>query len=235
MRGVGAPARAVRRTPRERLRGTGAGGVLAGVLAALGVLLAGCSLQQIHSDADHRVFTLQPGDLERSGLAFITPSTVTGQEEEKQAVAFVFAEVLKERRPQITVLTLAETLSAVNAAGLADVYRAMYADYRDTGIFKRDILAQIGAVTKARYAAQLKLAGFAQASSSRFGVFGIRVIDTKSARVRLFLQVWDTRDGTIAWEGVHEMDYAFESIEEKSVTLRAILRETAEILVRRLP
>jgi hypothetical protein len=147
----------------------------------------------------------------------------------------VFAEVLKERRPQITVLTRAETLSAVNAAGLADAYRAMYADYRDTGIFKRDILAQVGAVTKARYVAQLKLAGFSQTSSSRFGLFGIRVIDTKAARVRLFLQVWDTHDGTIAWEGVHEMDYAFESLEEKSVTLRAILRETAETLVKRLP
>jgi hypothetical protein len=205
------------------------------MFAALSVLLSGCGLQQMHSDADHRVFTLKAGDLERSGLAFITPSTVTGQEEEKQAVAFVFAEVLKERRPQITVLTLAETLSAVNAAGLADAYRAMYADYRDTGIFKRDILAQVGAVTKARYVAQLKLAGFSQTSSSRFGLFGIRVIDTKAARVRLFLQVWDTHDGTIAWEGVHEMDYAFESLEEKSVTLRAILRETAETLVKRLP
>jgi hypothetical protein len=60
-------------------------------------------------------------------------------------------------------------------------------------------------------------------------------VDTHSARVRLFFQIWDTTDGTIAWEGVHEMDYAFESLEEKAVTLRTILRETAQALVDRLP
>jgi hypothetical protein len=204
-------------------------------VAAAAIVLAACSLHQVHSDANHQTFSLRPGDLERAGLAFITPSTVTGQEEEKQAVAFVFAEVLKERRPAVRVLALAETLSAVNAAGLADEYRMMYADYRDTGIFKRDILAQVGGVTKARYVAQLKLAGFTQASANRLGILGVRIVDTHSARVRLFFQIWDTTDGTIAWEGVHEMDYAFETMEEKAVTLRTILKETAQALVDRLP
>lgn len=210
-------------------------GIVSVGVAAVAITLSACALHQVHSDATHQTFTLKPGDLERAGLAFITPSTVTGQEEEKQAVAFVFAEVLKERRPAIHVLALAETLSAVNAAGLAEEYRKMYADYRDTGIFKRDILAQVGGVTETRYVAQLKLAGFAQTSSNRFGVLGIRIVDTHSARVRLFFQIWDTTDGTIAWEGVHEMDYAFESMEEKAVTLRTILKETAQALVDRLP
>lgn len=225
---------AFRRFGRASARGAWHGAVAA-LIAATMALAPACSLHQVHSDANHQTFSLRPGDLERSGLAFITPSTVTGQEEEKQAVAFVFAEVLKERRPAIRVLALAETLSAVNAAGLADEYRKMYADYRDTGIFKRDILAQVGAVTKTRYVAQLKLAGFTQSSSNRFGILGIRIVDTRSARIRLFFQVWDTTDGTIAWEGVHEMDYAFESMEEKAVTLRTILKETAQALVDRLP
>jgi hypothetical protein len=210
-------------------------GVVSIGIAIATTILSACAFHQVHSDANHQTISLKPGDLERAGLAFITPSTVTGQEEEKQAVAFVFAEVLKERRPAIQVLALAETLSAVNAAGLAEEYRKMYADYRDTGIFKRDILAQVGGVTKTRYVAQLKLAGFTQASAGRFGFLGLRIVDTHSARVRLFFQIWDTTDGTIAWEGVHEMDYAFESMEEKAVTLRTILKETAQALVDRLP
>lgn len=78
--------------------------------------------------------------LEQSGIAFATPSTVTGQEEEKQALALTFADVLKRERPNVRCTTLAETLGAVNHAGLAEDYRRMYADYRHSGLFERDVL-----------------------------------------------------------------------------------------------
>jgi len=47
--------------------------------------------------------------------------------------------VLKEKRPDIRCVALAETLSAVNRAGLAERYKEMYIDYRDTGLFKKDM------------------------------------------------------------------------------------------------
>jgi hypothetical protein len=49
--------------------------------------LAGCFGKQIYPTNQDRSISLRAGDLERAGLAFITPSTATGQEEEKQAVA----------------------------------------------------------------------------------------------------------------------------------------------------
>lgn len=205
------------------------------VAAPLLANAVGCGLEQLHSDAHHRAFSLEAGDLEKYGLAFITPSTVTGQEEEKQSVAFVFAEVLKGHRPAIPCLTLAETLSAINDAGMAEEYRAMYVDYRDTGVFNRDTLRKVGDVTHSRYVAQLKLAGFSQASRSRIGFFGVRLVDTEVAHLRLFFQIWDTTDGSIAWEALHETDYAYESAREKAVTLRAILNKTAVELVQELP
>src|SRR3970040_1976997 len=129
------------------------------LLAALICALAGCQSTQIFPSLQEHRISLRPGDLEASGIAFITPSSATGQEQEKQAVAFTFADVIKRERQSLRVVTLAETLGAVNKAGLADAYKRMYDDYRDTGLLSRDVLQRIGAATGTRYLALLKLLG----------------------------------------------------------------------------
>ena len=197
--------------------------------------LAGCSTVQIYPTLQEQRISLRPGDLEAAGVAFITPSTVTGQEQEKQAVALAFADTLKRVRPQLRVVTLAETLGAVNRAGLADAYRRMYDDYRDTGLFSGDVLKGVGAATGARYMAQLKLQRFEQGAKERFGLFGIRIVETKYAHIRLFLQIWDSQTGGIAWEGVQEMRQSHDTTSEEPVMQSTVLERTARDLIARLP
>jgi hypothetical protein len=204
-------------------------------LAVLCLALAGCSGTQIYPTLQEQRISLSPGDLEAGGVAFITPSTVTGQEQETQGVALTFAQVLKAERPALRVVTLAETLGAVNRAGLADAYKQMYNDYRDTGLFSADVLRKVGGATGARYVVQLKLQGFEQGSRDRFGVLGIRIIETKYAHIRLFLQVWDSRDSTIAWEGMQEMRHAHDTMTEEPIMQRTVLERTARDLIARLP
>ena len=205
------------------------------LLAALILALAGCQGTQIYPSLQEHRISLRPGDLEASGIAFITPSTVTGQEQEKQAVAFTFAEVIKRDRQSLRVVTLAETLGAINKAGLADAYKRMYDDYRDTGLLSQDVLKQIGAATGARYLAQLKLQGFSQGSKERFGALGFRIVETQFAHVRLFFQIWDSTDGSIAWEGMQEMRISQESMTEEPVMQRTVLERTAHDLIAKLP
>jgi hypothetical protein len=197
-------------------------------------LVAGC-FTQIDSSGKHHLISLGPGDLENHGLAFITPTTVTTQEEEMQAVAFTFSEVLKKERPDIPCVTLPETVSAVNPAGFVDEYKVMFDDYRNTGIFKRDTLKKVGEVTGAKYLAQLKLSGFKQDSKGRLSFFGLRIVGTKNARIRLFFQIWNSEQGNIAWEGVEELNYAVDSLSEDPITLREILEVSARKLISRLP
>ena len=206
--------------------------VLAAVLC---LALAGCSTTQIYPTLQEQRISLSPGDLEAAGLAFITPSTVTGQEQEKQAVALAFADTLKRERPRTRVVTLAETLGAVNKAGLADAYKKMYDDYRDTGLFSGDVLKGVGAATGVRYIAQLKLQRFEQGAKERFGLFGIRIVETKYAHIRLFLQVWDSQSGSIAWEGVQEMRQSHDTTSEEPVMQSTVLERTARDLIARLP
>ena len=206
------------------------------ILFAALAFLAGCSSAPVYYPTlQEQVVSLRKGDLEAAGIALITPSTVTGQEQEKEAVALTFADVLKKTRPTLKVLTLAETLGAVNRAGIADSYKRMYEDARDTGLFSADALRRIGAATNSRYLGQLKLQAFNESAKSRFGLLGLRLIETHYADVRLFFQVWDTRDGSIAWEAMQELRIARESTTEEPMMLRKILEHSARDLITRLP
>ena len=202
--------------------------------SALFFALAGCQGTQVYPNLQQQLISLRPGDLEASGIAFLTPATVTGQEQEKQAVALTFADVMKRERKKLRVVTLAETLGAVNKAGLADDYKRMYDDYRDTGLLSREVLRRVSAATGARYLAQLKLQGFDQGSKERFGAFGLRIVQTQYGHVRLFLQIWDSTDGSIAWEGMQEMRISQETTTEEPVMQHTVLEHTARDIVAKL-
>lgn len=197
--------------------------------------LAGCSTQQVSTTTQVRAINLPAGALKDAGIAFIIPSSVTGQEEDRQALAFAFVEAMQQARPDVRVTSLASVLSAINKAGFSGDYRRMLEDYRMTGIFDRDVLRRIATASDSRFVAQLKLAGFRQGSSTRWGFLGVRIVDTRSTSLRLFLQLWDSTDGSIAWEGAEELTLAHESAEEDTVTFKNAIEESAKHLVARLP
>jgi hypothetical protein len=203
-------------------------------LAGLLSLLSGCATPQIHATSQTYTSSLKSGAF-RDGIAFVTPSTVTGQEEDRQALALAFAKVLHDQQPEVKSVPLPETLSAINRAGLTGKYKAMCEDYRQTGIFDRDALQDVAKVAGVRYVAQLKLAGFKQGSKGRWGALGFRVLETQLSDIRLFLQIWDSQDGSIAWEGVEELSYAKETLAEDTVTFKTAVEETARRLIARLP
>src|SRR5690606_15522987 len=146
------------------------------------LVLAGCeSTLQRYSAPEHQTLRLTAQDLREGGLAFLTPSTVTGQEEDKQTLAYVFANTIKAQRKDIRVLGLPETISAVNRAGLANEYRSMYHDYRDTAVLDGRIMGQIAQATGVRYLAQLKLANMQQGARGRFSFLGLSLLQTQYA------------------------------------------------------
>ncbi len=205
-----------------------------GFLILLGLFQLACS-HQVYTTEEHRAITLTADDLFQKGVAFTTPSSITGREQDRQSLALTFAEVLREKRPDINVVSLPETLSAINKAGLLEEYMRMYENYEQTGIFDYASLQKISAVTGTRYIAQLNLSGFDQGEKGRFGVFGFRVLETKRANLRVFLQIWDAQEGVIAWEGYEEMNLANETYTEEGITFYDIARQIAENMVARIP
>jgi len=201
----------------------------------LAVMLPGACSYQVYTSEEHRAFNLTAEDLFEKGIAFTTPSSITGREQDRQSLALTFAEVLREKRPDINVVSLPETLSAINKAGLLNEYMQMYEHYEQTGIFDYSSLKKISELTGTRYIAQLNLSGFDQGEKGRFGIFGFRVLETKRANLRVFLQIWDAQEGMIAWEGYEEMNYATETYTEQGITFYDIARQIAENMVARIP
>lgn len=212
------------------------------------LLLSSCSTQQArtepktNSKLDHigpstfmLANNLRPEDFRAGGVAIITPSSITGQEEDKQALALAFTGVLRTSHPELRIVSLPETLSAINRLGLTGEYKRMFEDYRLTGIFDRDTLQKVAKITGARYLAQLKLGAFRQESRGRLGILGVRIMETKSSTIRLFLQIWDSNDGSVAWEGSQESTLSQESFAEEYISLRSVVEESARDLIKHLP
>jgi hypothetical protein len=203
---------------------------------AMSFLLGACSgTTQVQRALKYESFELQVGDLATHGLAFITPTSITGQEQDRQSVAFLFARVLEEERPDVPVTSLAETLGAINGAGFLDEYKQMFEYYKDTGILPADVFKKIADVTGKRYIAMLQMAAYSNASSGRVRIFGVRFVVTKSATLRLFNQIWDSETGKIAWEANQEMTVSYETAAETVVTFETMVGYTAKDLVTRLP
>ena len=75
--------------------------ILLMMLAGWTLLLSGCASQQLQDKTQQTAPTtqvlaisLKADELRAGGIAFITPSSTTGQEEDKQALALAFTEVL---------------------------------------------------------------------------------------------------------------------------------------------
>jgi hypothetical protein len=208
--------------------------LLASVVLML--LLSGCTIApQTNSEIEHTSIALSANDLEDFGIGFLTPAAATTLETDKQSLSLMFADELMQMRPDVRVATLPAVLSAVNENGMAEGYKQMYRDYLETGILEQDLLREIGDVANVRYLAQLSLAGFKQGGTRRFGVFGLRMVETKQATMRVFMQIWDSDTGIVAWEATQEVNYAYDTGAEKPVTFKTIAELTAREMFQVLP
>ena len=66
-------------------------------------------------------------------------------------------------------------------------------------------------------------------------MLGFRLIDTKTTDIRIFLQIWDSQNGSVAWEGSQELTAAKDSFSEETVTFRQVMNNAAQQLISKLP
>jgi hypothetical protein len=198
-------------------------------------LLGGCaSTGQLSVNTEATDFSLDPVAFRAQGIGFLTPISATGQEANRLSLALAFANSLSDMRDDLHVVSLAEVLSAVNRAGLSAEYKSMIDDYEATGIMERETLQRVGEVSDARYLGLLELADFDQSANKRFGIGGLRLLDTKVASIRLSWQIWDSVTGTIAWEGTDEIHYAYDTGRERPVSFGFVAGQAATNLIAKI-
>ncbi len=205
------------------------------LLALSSALISGCGTSQTHSYPREQQIGLSTAQLQQHGLALITPASVSGRDQDRQVLASMFSDQMKLLRPDVPLKNLPETLSAINVQGLTADYRQMNEDYANIGIFNRQTLQAISQASGHRYLAQLKLSHFQQDSRSRLSFLGLRLLTTKTGEIRLFLQIWDSETGEIAWEGSEELIMAEERAQEKIITFSSMVEEASRTLIELLP
>lgn len=208
-------------------------------LLAAALLLSACSGPRVsHPEAAAKIDRAATGSAFRAGgFALLTPTSSSDHQADRQSVADIFAAALKSQRPDIPVTDLPATLSAINAAGLATAYGRLYASYKETGLFDREPLRQIGQAVRARYLVQLSLASFSQESSGgMFSMMGVSLGKQQSATVRLLAQVWDSTEGKIVWEQSDEASERKRSlIRSRTIKMEDVVKASAKDLIKALP
>jgi hypothetical protein len=176
-------------------------------------------------------------ELRSGGLAMLTPTASGDRQADRQSAAEIFADTLRSERPDLPMTALPATLSAINAAGLAEPYGHLYASYKETGLFEGKALRQIGQAVHARYLLQLNLASYDQESSGGlFSMMGFSLGKEQSATVRLMAQVWDSSDGRIVWERSDEASEKKRSLlRSRSIDMKDVMKTGAADLVKQLP
>jgi len=174
--------------------------------------------------------------LHEGGLAILTPTASSGQDEDRQAVASQLSDSLTRLRPDLRVVPLTQTLSAVNAAGLAPTYDHLYSTYKNTGLLDGQDLTKIAQTLGVRYVIQLKIAAYDQSSGGGVGFLLAALIRDKKANVRLFLQVWDSQTGRVVWEKTgEETEKKWSLVVERSIDMQEVVKSELDKLVPEIP
>lgn len=199
------------------------------------LVLCGCAAtDQLHTELQYHQFVDQQAFSGAEGIGVLTPSAATGQEADRQALGDALSETLTADLEGARIVALPAMLSAVNRAGLSRDYSAMFAEYEKTGILERDTLRRIGSAAGVRYVAKLNLGDFEQVTSSRAKIFGVRFLDTRTATIRVHMEIWDTHTGGIVWQGNEELTFATEAVKEQPISFQQVATLASERLVEKV-
>jgi hypothetical protein len=195
------------------------------------IAITGCAAtNQINEEIQFRQLVDGRALFGENGIGVLTPSAPTGQEADRQALGDALGDVL-EQNTDARVVTLPAMLSAINRAALTRPYSSMFTEYERTGLLERNVLEQIGEAADVRYVAKLNLGNFEQATAGRAKILGVRFLDTRTANIRVHLEIWDTRTGGIVWQGNEELTFAQEGVKEKPVTFQQVARLASDHLI----
>jgi len=170
----------------------------------------------------------EPAKLAQGRFAVLTPLSVASLRGNEAGMGQYLGDVIKKVTPNLKVVDEREAISLINEKGLAEEYNRMRSELELTHILNRDILRKIGEALNSRFVFQPRLAYFAQEMFDRWEVPGISVkfSRTRSATIRLSLQLWDSETGELLWSSTAESNFQSEAMSTDPVFIEDVARVT---------
>jgi hypothetical protein len=170
--------------------------------------------------------SFHPSALEREPvvvLEALAPANLRGTE---LGLAHYLAEIVRAIAPTVKVISFQESVTRINARGLAAEYVRMRNVLDQSNILEAEPLGKIGAAIGARYVFQPRLGGFTQTMTDRWSLADVRLVQTRSSILRLSLQLWDAHTGELVWGSVAEAILSNEAVSQDPVFLEDAARVT---------
>jgi hypothetical protein len=180
-------------------------------LVLLILFITGCeSLQPRWTVRTTSTLFSSPSDLaslEQEAVALFTPLApaplLRGDE---AGLGLYLAESIKKVAPAWKIIDEQQTIGLINRHGLREEYTRLRQGADQSHILDRELLQKIGKSIGARYVLQPRVAYISQTMTNRLEapVAPFLILQTRSAVMRLSLQLWDTVSGEPIWSSAAE-------------------------------
>jgi hypothetical protein len=213
------------------------GRVVGTIIVSSVLFAAGCSTPFYLSD-DHVTSTPPPPSVDMAVLACEPVAALgivasPGLQGLSPTVSHALAIALAQGSPSIRVVPTLEVLNRLTDQGLAGEYAEVLAGYGRSGIPERERLQRLGVALGSRYLLQPGLAEFSQSLVDKFEFTGLKIVKTRIAALRLWLQVWDTQTGHILSESTGELTIAAPVLrQDRTVSLDDIAQQLWSRIIR---
>ena len=166
--------------------------------------------------------------LSKEVVAVLTPLSVASLRGSEAGMGQYLVDVIRKVIPQWSIMTERQAISAINENGLAAHYERMRSGAELSHVLDRDSLQAIGKALGARYVFQPRLAFFQQTMTDRFNIPPVNLLasQTRSATMRLSLQLWDAKSGELVWSSAAETNLQSEAVSQDPVFMEDVARVT---------
>jgi len=204
-------------------------------LVLLILLMAGCATSPDNTWTVRTSSTLLPRssnldlvNIEQEAVGLLTPLAPPALRGNEVALSRYLDDIIKKIFPTWRVIGEQQTINLINRYGLAGEYARLRESGEQSHILDRELLQKIGKSIEARYVFQPRLAYFLQTMTDRLKLppFDILLVQTRSAHMRLSLQLWDTMSGELIWASAAETALQSEAVTQDPVFVEDAARIT---------
>lgn len=175
------------------------------------LFMTGCGSIQprwvVHTSSTQISSSTDLANLEQETMALFTPIASTPLLRGDEAgLGLYLAEAIEKIAPNWKIMSEQQTIGLINRYGLTEEYARLRQGVDQNHILERELLQKIGERIGARYVLQPRLAYISQTMTNRLEapVTPFLIFQTRSAVMRLSLQLWDAMSGEPIWFSVAE-------------------------------
>ncbi|MFQ6035270.1 MAG: hypothetical protein ACE5NM_05410 [Sedimentisphaerales bacterium] len=183
--------------------------------------------------------------------------TSTGQEQHKYAVSDSLARAIKEYSKvptallflkfgdktaeeiafaeNLELLSFTELANRLNEKNIAQRYAEMRDFYQRNGMFRKTDIEFLGKETEADYFILPCLLDIRRWGTSRFSIFGLKIINTQIIAVVVSMEIWDARTGHKVFSATSDVTIASERIRENPISIDEAFQSAWFGIIEQLP